>query len=159
MNIANHLEDFLDLKLFRKGFLMLSVGILPLALVDGLWIGFKGESRVRGPLSSLEMSERKVLEPLAFYESVFDKDTLFGKVSAAMGTSVLKTPISELAKDFRLKGVVLAGEPEAIVEDARTQKTSFVKAGGKVGDLDVKKIEEGRIVLTNGDQEISLEIQ
>ena len=160
MNLAHRLEDFLDLKLFRKGFSVLSIGLLPFVLVDGLWISLQRIPQGSNPLSSFDaMGEKKVLEPLSFYESIFDKDTWLGRVSTTSGETILKTPIAELIKDYRLKGVVLAGEPEAIIEDARTQKTSFLKVGEKLEDLEIKKIEEGRVVIVYGDEEKTLEIQ
>ena len=65
----------------------------------------------------------------------------------------------ELVKDYRLKGVMIMGEPEAIVEDARTQKSVFVKAGEKLGDLTVKEIKEGQIVLSLAGGEVKLEMR
>ena len=49
-------------------------------------------------------------------------------------------------------------EPEAIVEDAKTQKSLFVKIGDPLGDLVVKEIKEGYIVLSYVGEEIRLEI-
>ena len=51
------------------------------------------------------------------------------------------------------------GEPEAIIEDAKTQKTLFVKAGEPLGDLTVKEVKEGVVILASSGGEISLKIQ
>ena len=159
MNLANHVESFLDLKFFRQGFLILSISLLPLIVLDGVWLELKKMPASRGFSSHGIVDQLKVLESLSFYESVFEKDTLFGKVSRQTGIVVSRTPISDLVKDLRLKGVVLGGESEAILEDARTQKTNFVKVGQTLGELVVKAIKEGQIVLARMEEETTLTIQ
>ena len=82
------------------------------------------------------------------YLRVFDRSTLFGGAPAA---SLLVPQVSptELVKDYRLKGVVLkGGDSEAVIEDARTQRSSFVKKGETLGGLTVKEIGEGFVILS-----------
>ena len=75
------------------------------------------------------------------------------------GTPVLQASLTELVKDYRLKGVILMDEPEAIIEDARTQATIILKKGERLGDLSVKEIKEGLIVLTYLGEEVKMEIK
>lgn len=71
----------------------------------------------------------------------------------ATASSPKSASLDELTKDYRLKGIVSGDEPEAIIEDARTQKTFFVAVGGKLGDLTVKKIGEGNLLVARGNEE------
>ena len=160
MNWAHQLDDVLDLELLKKGVLVLSAGLIPLVIFDSAWIVFGNVSRRSGiSVVSHMVGGAKARAALSFYEAVFEKDTVFGRVLGNGQGVALKTPLAELVKDYRLKGVVLAGEPEAIIEDARTQRTSFVKAGGKLGDLDVKEIRQGSVVLAAENETITLEIE
>lgn len=97
------------------------------------------------------------VRPLADYEEAFQKNSLFG--AGPNSFSVLKSSISELLKDYRLKGVVLGNEPEAILEDARTQRSVFVKQGASLGELTIKSIQEGAVVFVYYGEEKELKIQ
>lgn len=160
MNLVQQLDSFIDLEFSKKVFLRLSAAALLLIPADGLWIHLR-----KFPAKTVNLSQayletsKQAREPFASYQAVFDKNTLFGAVAANASTPVLKASIAELVKDYRLKGVILTAEPEAIVEDARTQKTVFVKVGQQVGDLTVKEIKDGMMVLSYLGEEIKLEIQ
>ena len=161
MNLAEHLDIRLDLGLARKLFLCFSAAMLFLVPVDGLRLHFKGAmDGKRGEFSRARLESAKAAaEPLASYLALFDKSTLFGAGTSSSGAPVVKASLAELVKDYRLKGVMLTDDPEAIVEDARTQKTQFLKVGSHLGDLTVKAIREGVLVLSYLGEEIKLEIQ
>ena len=76
-----------------------------------------------------------------------------------MSPQVTKSSIAELSKDYRLKGVVIVDEPEAIIEDARTQKSQFVKVGDSVGEMKVKEVREGAAVLSYYGEEKEMRIE
>lgn len=159
MDLAGRIDSLLDLKLIRKSCLILFSGLILLIPPDALWVGLQSGKKTDKIFPPGKIAGReKVLEPPGFYESIFERDTLFGRVSKE-GAGISKASISELAKDLRLKGVILGDEPEAIIEDARTQKTTFLKEKAQVGDLTVKKIMESRVILSDGDEETTLEIQ
>ncbi len=160
MNFVQRLDNTIDLELARKILLGLSAGVLVLIPADGIWTHlrkFPGEQMhlSNAPVQTMGKSP----ETLAAYQTVFEKNTLFGTVSNNSQTPALKSSIEEMTKDYRLKGVVFLGEPEAILEDAKTQKTVFVKAGQAVGDLTVKEIKEGMMVFSYLGEEIKLEVQ
>ena len=160
MNFAARIDQFLDLKVLQKGFLILSLAVSIFIPFDGLWISFKNAAAAPSGANLVLLGPKKNLESSSFYESVFERDTFFGRVSIHKSESVTKVPVSELAKDLRLKGVILGDEPEAIIEDARIQKTRFVKRNSRMGELTVKVIKESQVVLSAGPgEEITLEIQ
>ncbi|MCX7662037.1 MAG: hypothetical protein N2Z79_05095 [Candidatus Omnitrophica bacterium] len=62
----------------------------------------------------------------------------------------------ELIKDLTLLGII-SGEPnQAIIEDKRNNKTYFLKEGEFLGELQVKSIKEGRVILEYRGREIDL---
>ena len=157
--IAAALDRHVDLKLAKKVFMALSAVILFILPADLLFVYFSkpmsGQLQAQ-TYASLQPSE---LYPLEAYEPSFQTGGLFGGVVTSSGLTVLKASIHELIKDYRLKGVVILSEPEAIVEDARTQKSIFVKAGQTLGELTVKEVTEGRIVLTCYGEEAEMKIE
>lgn len=165
------LESLVDLRLLKKGLLGLSLGVLALIPVDlatlplsargGFAFGGKGEAPMKTGSAVQEKSlfSSTPSEPLSAYESSFQKSSLFGLATPEAPLPVFQSSIAELVKDLRLKGVVILDEAEAIIEDARTQKGAFVKAGEKIGELTVKEIKEGAIVLSyyGEDKEMRIE--
>jgi hypothetical protein len=98
------------------------------------------------------------MKPLDSYESAFQAGGLLG-IAAPTGLTALKSSIAELAKDYRLQGVVVLDQPEAILQDARTQKTVFVKKGDRLGELTIKEIKEAAVILACYGEETVLQIQ
>ncbi len=158
MRIIERANELIDLESAKKMFLFLSLAFLLVIPVDGLWVylGRPNPTRIR---SAVQEKPLKKLEPEESYLNNFDRSALFGNASSGLSTPVLQASLTELTKDYRLQGVVLMDEPEAILQDARTQKTIFVKKGGALGELTVKEIKEGLVVLGYLGEEIKLEIQ
>lgn len=160
MNVIPLVETVLDLKLLRKSFLGISLGILAFIPVDLVMIASKGKVEPNSePQAQADTVNASSLESLSSYESAFQKSVLFGLYHPESNLPVLQSSIAELAKDYRLKGIIILDEPEAILEDARTQKSTFVKIGDKVGELTVKEIKEGSLVLSYYGEEKEMRIE
>ena len=110
-------------------------------------------------INSTSTLEASAVQSFAHYEKSFQGRGFLGGGENLSGLAVLKTSINELVKDYRLKGTVILSEPEAIVEDARTQKTIFVKTGQQLGELKVKEVAEGKLVLAYYGEETVLLIE
>ena len=158
MNPVDRVHMLVDLDLAKKMFLVLSAALLLWIPIDGISIYLGGVRTVRSRPVKREEPVKKA-ESREFYLSNFDRSALFGAAAMGTGAASLQASLAELTKDYRLQGVILTDEPEAIIQDARTQKTIFVKKGGQLGDLTVKEIKEGTAVLGYLGQEIKLEIQ
>ena len=150
-------DQHLDLDLLKKSFLGLTAAILLILPLDLLSLSFSAGKKT--PLAVLPALQKTVVEPRDHYESAFQAGGIFGSPAASSGLAVLKSSIPERVKDYRLKGVVFMQEPEAIFEDARTQKSLFVKAGDKLGELTVKEVHEDKVVLTYYGEETVLQIE
>lgn len=158
MSLVERVNRLMDLELAKKSLLLFSAGLLILIPADGLSIYLQKTRPIQSGSPSQEKAPLK-LDPEESYLTAFEGSTLFGNASLGLSAPVLQASVAELAKDYRLKGVVLADEPEAIVEDARTQKTLFVEVGGRLGELTVKEIKEGFIILAYLGEETRLDIQ
>lgn len=158
MNAAERIRGLIDWELAKKPLLLLSVVSLIMIPADGLYIYWQRSAPLYA--DSVPQGPNPIkFEPEASYLAAFDRSTLFGNASSNPSAPMILASVAELTKDYRLKGVMIAHESEAIVEDARTQKTTFIKVGGRLGDLTVKEIREGVIVLAYLGQDITLEIQ
>lgn len=159
MRIAQRIYPHIDADAIKKAFFVLSGVALLLIPVEAIRVYWPKVSSIKAQIAKTEIADLPV-ESQSAYLSVFDQGTLFGNPVSASGSSqVLLSSASDLIKDYRLLGVVLGGAAEAIVEDARTQKTNFVKIGDRVGELTVKDIREGFIVLDYLNNDVKLEIQ
>jgi hypothetical protein len=72
--------------------------------------------------------------------------TLKQKASAVAGTS----------GGIKLVGIIWTDNPQAMLEDAKEQKTYLVSAGDNIGDLKIKKILSDKIIVSKGGQEWAL---
>jgi hypothetical protein len=102
------------------------------------------------PVQQQEASEEK--KPFEYYKAQFLKRDLFERPldQVAANASV------DLTKRYKLVGIVLGDVPEAIVEDLTTKKTIFVHQGERLDAVEVKTIEEGRIIFLQEGLEIEL---
>lgn len=67
-------------------------------------------------------------------------------------------PLRELVKDLRLVGIIPGAEPQAIIEDKKNGQTLFVKKGEQIEGIEIKQIQEGRVVLGLGEETIILSL-
>jgi hypothetical protein len=149
--IAQKLEVFFDLKILKNGLLFSILGFLLISPVL-LYAMNTTPVSLKNDAPAISFASSKI-QPLSVYETAIQKNSLFGNVSTSSGATVTKTNIAELIKDYRLKGVITGADPEAIIEDARTQKSMFVKKGDSLGEVQVKEIREGVVVFQSGDEE------
>jgi hypothetical protein len=158
MNVVEYANDLVDLESAKKISLYLSLAFVLVIPADAFLIYFCSPKPIRIAPTVQDKPATKT-EPEESYLTNFDRSAVFGNASPGLSTPALQASLTELTKDYRLQGVVLTDEPEAIIQDARTQKTVFVKIGGQLGELTVKEIKEGLIVLQYLGEEIKLEIQ
>ena len=151
-------DQWLDLRLTKKIFLGSCAGVLLIFSVELAFTVFRPALTGEG-LGTFPVLQKPAFESFDFYATTFKAGGLFGRSPGESSLTVLKSSIGDLIKDYRLKGVVILSDPEAIIEDARTKKTTFLKTGQKLGDLTVKEIREGKVVLTYYGEESVLQIE
>lgn len=147
--LLNDLEASIDLRFFKR--VLIYCCLATAVLTPFIWLSAALQTAASGRGEADFTRERGAaghLQANAFASAdVFSGSPLFGVRAVASGLPAIRGSISELSKDYRLQGVMLSGEPEAIVQDTKTNKTVFVRAGDSLGDLKVKSIQEGRMIL------------
>ena len=63
---------------------------------------------------------------------------------------------ADMIKDITLVGILAGDNPQAIIEDKKTQKTSYVTKGQFIGELQVEDIQEGKVILNYKGQKLEL---
>lgn len=151
------LEEHLDLKLLKRTLLVV-LGVFCFAATVSLLWKTPGKTRETAKVPFLLNKNESSLRPLSEYEQAIRTSLFFGAEPTKGSLPVLKASMKELTKDFRLKGVVIMDEPEAIVMNARTNESLFVGVGDMLGEVTVKSIEEGRVVLSYFGQEREMKV-
>jgi hypothetical protein len=144
---------------FLNGLLVIGAVALAGSLVYRIFFdmeknkGLGGEGQV---LTEVKGSEPKAAvspkPPEEYYKNQFAKRDLFERPldQVAANASV------DLTKRYKLVGIVLGPVPEAIIEDLTTNGTVFVHEGEVLDAVQVKKIEEGRVVFLQEGLEVEL---
>jgi type II secretory pathway component PulC len=100
-----------------------------------------------------EIVEEKIRpeeKPYNFYQEIIAERQIFGtSTTERAGFSQVQSgsTITEHIKDLNLLGIIFGDNPQAIIEDKKTQKTYFLKRGEFFGAIKVKEIDEGKVTL------------
>lgn len=62
----------------------------------------------------------------------------------------------DLVKDISLLGVISDDNPQAVIEDKKTQKTYYLNKGQFIGEFQVQDIQPGKVILKYNDQKFEL---
>ncbi|MFH1355013.1 MAG: type II secretion system protein N [Candidatus Omnitrophota bacterium] len=87
-------------------------------------------------------------KPVEFYlqdikgRQIFDtplvqKDTAKEEVSVSL----------DFIKELKLLGIISGDDPQAIIQDKKTEQTYYLSRGQSVGEIKVEEIQDGRVVL------------
>lgn len=116
----------------------------------------KANPQMPGEETALLKEETKTYE---YYLEPIKQRQIF-----ATGTSSERTeqPIAvasaDMVKDLSLLGVISGANPQAIIEDKKSQKTFYVSKGQLIGELQVEDIKEGKIILNHKGQRYELSL-
>jgi type II secretory pathway component PulC len=159
--IQPSLKKYLTLPTIQKAVAVLT-GIASLILAASFIYSWFGLKTIRLPkvkpedtlaASALPKQEGK---PFEAYLSQIKGRTIFGGVVAQEGSTPMAGINVDLAKDINLVGIVAGENPQAIIEDRKTQKTYYVTKGQFIGELQVEEIQEGKIILNYRGQRFEL---
>ena len=112
--------------------------------------------------SDKEGQEIKINQPkdYGYYYRQFSKRDIFNAPSIADDANVSTTGVNlkEALKNFRLVGIILDKQPQAVIEDKTTNTTYFLGKGESLNNLKVKEILESKVIIVYGSEEIELEL-
>ncbi len=138
--------------------LFIASGIYLIVSLIYPWVGLKN---IRLPKSSEKYAEethnaKRVAKPIEEYlESVKGRQIFYGSL-ATQGTSPVSVANIDLMKDISLVGIMSGDNPQAVIEDKKTQKTYYVTKGQFIGEMQVEDIQERKIIINYSGQKYEL---
>ncbi len=103
-----------------------------------------------------KIEPRAEIKPYEFYLEGVRNHKIFDVAT----TSQISTPVSaanlDLIKDLSLVGIVSGDNPQAIIEDKKSQKTYYLMKGQFIGELQLEEIQEGKVILSYNGQRFEL---
>jgi type II secretory pathway component PulC len=98
---------------------------------------------------------REAAKSFEYYQSVMGNRNIF---SQSLGQDNL--PASginiDITKDINLVGIITGENPQAVIEDKKTQKTYYVTKGQFIGEIQIEDIKEGKIIISYRGQRFEL---
>jgi hypothetical protein len=88
------------------------------------------------------------------YQRLIKEKALFAvpEKKAVNNMTNSKTALSELAKYYKLVGIIPDDYPQAIIEDKKNQQTLFLKEGEMIDNIMIKSISTGKVIIAcNGE--------
>lgn len=160
---GGNMEEVIPLSMIKKGLLALLALVFLLMVIDQVRLAWEFHRPLKEDGAD-RSRDKNILEPvlhdpLSTYLATISEEKLFGLNSHSDLGVVKKLSIDELVKDIRLRGIVFFNFPEAIVEDARSGKTSFVRKEQKIGELNVKEVKKDSLLLSYEGEEKELRIE
>jgi len=96
------------------------------------------------------------IEPYEYYLEGLKNRQIFSSVSGQESEKPAGTINADLIKDISLIGIIAGENPQAIIEDKKTQKTYYVTKGQFIGEFKVEDIQDGKIILNYKGQKFEL---
>lgn len=96
------------------------------------------------------------VKPYEFYlEGIKDRQ-IFGSVSGQEIERPASAVSADLIKDINLVGIISGENPQAIIEDKKTQKTYYLNKDQFISEFQVEEIQEGKVILNYKGQRFEL---
>lgn len=104
--------------------------------------------------SKIEATEE--IKPYEFYLEAAKGRQIFSSASGQeLGQPASGVGLDSI-KDISLVGIISGENPQAIIEDKKTQKTYYVTKGQFIGEFQVEDIQEGKIIINYNGQRYEL---
>lgn len=139
----------IDWKIFEKSLLVWLGIFFAFVVIEFAFSAFSKKSANK--TIPVEIAMQKTQDWLSIHKEI-EQSSFWGMESQRNGEI---TPISlnEKLQNYRLKGVVFLDGAEAIIENAQTGKSSFVKEGESLEGLMIKHISLNEVIFSLNEQE------
>lgn len=142
------------------GFLLLAVITFSVYVKDLLFI-YRRPEKLPNSFAQADifegLPELSALSPLSDYQGIIVNRNIFN-LQTNEESVVSGIRIEDLIRDLRLRGIVELDGKQAIIEDARTQKSDFIEEGGSINGLTIKRILDEAVIVTDGVREVEMKI-
>jgi type II secretory pathway component PulC len=106
----------------------------------------------------LEAVPRVEQKPLEEYLKEVSGKQIFSNLPSAGVAGPVSGVAVDLVKDINLVGIIAGDNPQAIIEDRKTQKTYYLNKGQFIGEFQLEDIQEGKIILNYNGQKFELHL-
>jgi len=97
-------------------------------------------------------------KPLEEYLKEISGKQIFSNLPSAGVAGPVSGVAVDLVKDINLVGIIAGDNPQAIIEDRKTQKTYYLDKGQFIGEFQLEDIQEGKIILNYNGQKFELHL-
>jgi len=108
--------------------------------------------------SSVEPQIKEESKPYESYLQGLNKRQIFSSSVNASSSNLPAAAGADVIKDLNLVGIISGENPQAIIEDKKSQKTYYLIKGQAIGELQIEDIQEGKIILNYRGQRYELDI-
>lgn len=95
-------------------------------------------------------------KPYEFYLEGIGNKQIFNSATPQESEKPRGAASADLIKDYNLVGIISGENPQAVIEDKKTQKNYYVGKGQFIGELKVEEILEGKIIVSYMGQRFEL---
>lgn len=158
-----NITESLDLENLKRILIVFSLTVVAAILADQIILSFQLKRAVSP--KSRELVKWVVpesfppLDPLAGYSEPIERRDLFNVNLKEPVNAGRQAALPNLTRNLRLIGIALFQQPEAIVEDARTGASVFIREKEKIGEITVEKIKPDSIVVSLADESEEINIK
>lgn len=149
-------RDFISL---RK--IIVSVGLLSALYLTASFIypllGLTKISPLQIKQESINNSPQKTeTESFESYTQEIKDRRIFGNAASASQIQAPAAIDADIVKDITLVGILAGDNPQAVIEDKKTQKTFYLTKGQFIGEIQIDDILEGKVILNYRGQKYEL---
>lgn len=98
---------------------------------------------------------KKQTKPFSFYQDAVKGRAIFG-ASAQDSEKPASAVNLDINKDINLVGIITGDNPQAVIEDKKTNRTYYISKGQFIGDIRIQDIREGKIIIEYRGQQFEL---
>lgn len=99
---------------------------------------------------------KQEVKPYEFYSQGIKDRQIFGSQAQESTGRPASAVNLDLMKNINLVGIISGENPQAVIEDKKTQKTYYVTKGQFIGEFRVEDIQEGKVIIGYGGQRFEL---
>lgn len=96
------------------------------------------------------------MKPYEFYLEGIRNRQIFGSAASQGRDESVSGVNADSIKDINLVGIISGENPQAVIEDKKTQKTYYLNKGQFIGEFQVEDIQEGKIILNSGERRFEI---
>lgn len=159
-SIYSSIQNYLSLNINKIIWVVFSLSCIYLIISFTYpWFGFKKIELPQIPperIGEEKIPPKMEIKPLESYLGGIGDRQIFGATTSSKTEKPVSSVDADLIKDMTLVGIISGENPQAIIEDKKTQKTYYLNQGQFIGEFKVEEIQEGKIILNYQGQQYEL---